>query len=825
MLDLRYALRLLGQHKVVTAVAVFSLALGIGANTALFSLIDAMLLRSLPVPNPEQLVLFTWEAPQSAMRDFPGGLTFDGNRTDPATGVTTWNSFPYRTYELFAANNDTLTDLFAFARIYRANVVADGDARVGDGQLVSGNYFAALGVRMAAGRPIVEADDTASAAPVAVLGYRYWQQRFALDPGVVGRTLAVNDVAVTVVGIAPPEFSGTLQVEDSPDIYLPLAKEPEIVVNPFGASALRTPNWWWLQIMGRSPAGVAHEQVAAQFGSLFAQSVAETRGDRGAEFAPRLGVVSGSQGLHSSRERYAPAIVILIGIMALVLLAACANAASLLLARAATRQREIATRMAVGASSGRVLRQLLTESVLLALLSGALGVLLASWGRELLLKWGPWSVQSEQLVTHVDWRVLGFAFAVSLVTGVLFGVAPALRAVRSGNEAVQMKAGASAGTHRSKLARSLLTGQVAMSVVLLVGAGLFAQTLWNLKRVDLGFDASNLLLFRVDPALNRYDAPRFLANIERMIERLSQVEGLRGVTIAQRPLVAGGLNFGARNGSDMQAAMPGPVRWNFFATLGVPIVAGRGFEAGDGPSGPKVAVVNETFARRYFPDENAVGKKVWGDFDVVGVVKDTRLRTLRGEIPPAVFTVHTQEPAGLMTFQARFDGDYAELIPAIREIARQVDPNLAVYDFTTLEELIERTQLTQERLFAGFATVFAAVALFLVCVGLYGVVSYNVARRTHEIGIRMAIGARAADVRAMVLRETLVVLVAGGVIGVVAALFATRQLASMLFGLASADPATIVGAVAVLGAVAALAGYLPARRASRIDPLTALRYE
>ena len=630
------------------------------------------------------------------MQNFPGGITFDGNRTDPVTGVTTWDSFSYRAFELLASNNETLADIFAFARIYRANIVAEDGARVADGQLVSGNYFSALGVRMAAGRPIVATDDAAAAAPVAVLGYRYWQQRFNLDPGVVGRSVKVNDVPVTVVGVAPPEFSGTLQVEDSPDIYLPLAKEPEIIITNLGGSAVQSPNRWWLQIMGRLRPETSPEQVRAQMAGIFAQSVAEIRGDNAAAtFAPRLSVVSGEQGLHSSRERYSQALAILVAIMALLLLIACTNVANLLLARAATRHREIATRMSVGATSARLVRQLLTESVLLAAIGGALGAVLAFWGKELLLRWGPWSIQSEQVVAYIDWGVLSFAIAVSLVTGILFGVAPALRAVRSGHEAALMKTSVASSTPRgSRLGKTLLVGQIAMSIVLLVGAGLFAQTLWNLKRVDLGFDPSNLLLFRVDPALNRYEPPRFVANLEQIVERLAQVEGLRDVTVAERALVASGGDFGSRGQSDIFAAQPGGVRWNFFETVGVPIVSGRSFTAQDDTLSPKVGVVNEAFVRQYFPDGTAIGSRVW-DLEVVGVVKDTKIRALRGEIPAAVFTPYTQERPGLMTFQARFTGDYTRLIPEIREIVRQVDPDLAVYDFTTQQELLEAPSSTR----------------------------------------------------------------------------------------------------------------------------------
>ena len=414
MRDLQYAIRLLLQQRAVTAVAVLSLALGIGANTALFSLIDAMLLRPLPVASPDELVLFNWSAPQSDMRNFPGGITFDGNRTDPETGVVTWDSFSYRTFELFRDNNEMLADVFAFARIYRANVVAGGEARVSDGQLVSGNYFGALGVRMAEGRPIAASDDIASAPAVAVLGYRYWRERFGMDSAVIGRSISVNNVPVTVIGVAPAQFSGTLQVEDSPDIYVPLAKEPEIIITSLGGSALQSPNRWWLQIMGRLRPGVTPEQVRAQFGGLFGQAVTEIAAQ---QFAPSLEVVAGSHGLHSSRERYSQALLILVGIMALVLLIACANVANLLLARSAARQREIATRLSVGATRGRVIRQLLTESLLLAVAGGTLGALFAYWGKDLLLRWGPWSVQPEQVLVHVDWRVLGFAAAVSVATG------------------------------------------------------------------------------------------------------------------------------------------------------------------------------------------------------------------------------------------------------------------------------------------------------------------------------------------------------------------------------------------------------------------------
>jgi predicted permease len=822
MQDLRYGIRLLFQHKAVTAVAILSLAVGIGANTALFSLVDAMLLKNLPVHNPEELVLFNWSAPQNSANDVPLNITYDGNWTDPVTGRTTWDSFSYQAFQEFKANAETLSAVFAFARIYRANIVAGRSAELGDGQLVSGGYFGALGVNSVVGRLIEDSDDRAAAAPVVVLGYQYWRRRFALDPDIVGQTLRVNNVALTVVGVTPPQFSGTLQVEDSPDIYVPMAAEP-LLVSPQGHSPLKNPDHFWLQIMGRLKTGASPEQVRGSMDAVYQHTVHEMPGNASGGFSPVLEVVSGEQGLQSSRQRYSRPLTILILIIGLVLLVACANVANLLLSRAASRRREIATRMSIGATRQRLVRQLLTESMLLAAIGGVVGAVLAYWGKDLLLRWGPWSVLPEQMNVAIDLRVLSFAVLVTAITGLLFGLAPALRSIRFGISATLVQNARTLSAVRSRLAKSLLVAQVAMSLVLFTGAAFFVQTLWKLRHIDVGFNAANLLLVRIDPSLNGYQPAKFIDTVEQIVERFGKITGVQAATVSNQGLVGDGGNYGSRVRAEMPSAILS-VRSNFFETVGVPLTLGRTFTTREDLTAPNVAMVNETFVRRNFPDANPLGKRVW-DLEIVGVVRDTKVRSLRAAIPPAVFLPYALDGPRRVTFQLRVAGNPSAFVPQIREVVRQVDPDLPVFDIQTLEDRITRTQLNQEKLFANFASAFGGVALFLVCVGLYGTTSYNVARRTHEIGIRVALGAGRSKVRAMVMREALFLVSIGVVLGLAGAVALTRRIESMLFGLTSHDPMTLAVATFVMVGIGTVAAYLPARRAFRIQPMAALRHE
>jgi predicted permease len=843
--DLRYAGRMLLKSKAFTAIAVLSLALGIGANTALFSLVDAVLLKTLPVKKPNELILFHW---LGGSRGLSRGI-MGSTKTDPVTGMRTSTSFSYLTFERIRDNNETLADVFAFAPLHQLNVNVDGQPEIANGQFVSGGYYPGLGVRAVIGRTLTPDDDQAGATPVAVISHRYWQRRFSLDPEAVGKTVNVNNVAFTIIGVTPPEFLGASQVGWSPDLSIPFSTQQQ--VSPHEPS-LNGPWFWWLQIMGRLNPRVTEEQAAASFESVFQQSAQEGWTAAMTRFPPQgqtqnpaprdvpmLRAGSGSQGLTELRAAYSQPLSILMAIVGFVLLIACANVANLLLARAATRQKEIAVRLAIGASRWRLIRQLLTESVLLAILGGAVGVLFAYWGKDLLLSLRPWGGGALGLELKLDLRVLGFTFAVSLATGLLFGLAPALRATRVDlTSALKDNARSLTGGSRSLLTKSLIVVQVAMSLVLLVGAGLFVRTLRNLQNVDLGFNRENLLLFNVEPGLNGYDRPQMAQLYRRMTERLEGVPGVRSATVSLIPLLSGQAQT---RGIVVQGHTPQPgaedeakvntVGASFFETMEMPILLGRGLSTRDEETAPKVAVINKLMAHKYFGDENPLGRRFGfggpetaGQIEIVGVTRDAKYTDMRSETQPTIYLPYLQSIPRHATFIVRTSGNASAVTASVREAVREVDSNLPLFGVTTQSEQADES-LAQERMFATLSSFFGVVALLLACIGLYGVMSYGVARRTNEIGIRMALGASAPRVTLMVMRETMIVVVTGVVLGLGAAVATTRLIAAMLFGLAPTDPVTISFAILVMIGVAALAGYLPARRASKVDPMVALRYE
>jgi predicted permease len=826
--DLRYGARMLLKTKGLTAVAVLSLALGIGANTALFSMMDAMMLRLLPVKDPEQLVLFNWS---TQMQAIPWALDGDSMmQRDPKTGFRTATSFLSSTFAAFRMRHETLADVFGFARLSQLNIVAEGNAEIAKGQLVSGNYFSVLGVNAARGRIIVDEDDRETAPPVAVISHRYWERRFELDRSIIGKQIVVNNIDMTVVGVAPSGFSGTLQVNDRPDIYIPLTLEPRIRPQ----TAYLHSQAWWIQIMGRMKLGATADQVRGNLSGIFEQTALDAwkaSGAPGPIDIPRFSIVSGSQGLNDYRVSFSRPLWILTALMGLVLLIASANVANLLLARATARQKEFATRFAMGAGRLRILRQLLTESVLLAAAGGGLGAIFAYWGKDLLILWGPWSDTagdgSAFIDARLDLRVLAFTAAISLLTGVLFGLAPALRGLKVDLAPAMGGGSRSFSPVRSRLGRSLLVVQVAMSVTLLIAAALFVQTLWNLQRVDRGFNPDRLLLLRFDPRLNNYTIDQVANVVDRVLERVLSLPGVRAASASNRTLASGGGNFGSRpnrdgSRSEIRAAFM-PVGPNFFETMELPILRGRGLTRFDGPNAPRVTVIKETLARRYFDGTDPIGREVMG-MDVVGVVRDAKIRNLREETWPTVYVSYLQDPPRQMTFEVRTVGDPSALVPSIRQIVHDVDPNLPLYEIKTQQEQIEQTMM-QERLFATFASAFGAIAMLLVSVGLYGLMSYSVARRTQELGIRMALGAKRTRIFGLVMGETLFLVFAGVGLGLAAALTLARTISSMLFGLEPNDPLTVSVAVGLIVAVALMAGYLPARRAARVDPMVALRYE
>jgi predicted permease len=862
--DLRYGARMLLKQKGLTAIAALSLALGIGANTALFSVVDAMLLKKLPVREPESLVLFGSRAP----REFSVGSYTGNSGRDPVTGERIMTSFAYQSFARFREQPGALSDVVAFGNV-GLNVSADGQADVASGQAVSGNYYAGLGVQAMIGRTINADDDKASASPVATLSYRYWQRRFSGDAAVVGKQINLNNVAFTIIGVTPPGFDGAMQAGSTQDVTIPIAWEPQMYVDR-ERSNMSGAGVWWLRIMGRLKPGATPEQARAQLDGVFRQSVLEHRTARQAQAQaqggspikaleskdfPRLTMESGSQGEMNMRRFYAPSLYMLLGVVGLVLLIACANVANLLLTRAASRRKEIGVRLALGASRWRLIRQLLTESVLLSGLGGTLGVLFAVWIRDGLLAVDDWGGSGMRaLDPRLDWRVLGFTLALSLLTGVIFGIAPAWRATKV-DLAPSLKdttRGSSAAS-RSLLSRSLVVIQVALSLLLLVGAGLFLRTLLNLQRVEPGFNTRNLLLFGVQPGLIGYKDEKLAQLYQQMFDRIEAVPGVQGVTFSRMPLLAQGSSSSGVFLRDALSVAPDSegrirpsgdgyrhnVRENFFELMEIPLLAGRAFNSLDDAISARVVVVNQTFANKYFPNENPIGKRFTfdpkkpDDIEIVGLVKDAKYTRQRDDIPPTVYSNWRQDLRSMSgaTFEVRTAGDPNASIAAIRKAMSDVDGNLPLNNIKTQVQQADET-LRMERLFAKLLSLFGLLAQQLASIGLYGVMAYSVSQRTNEIGIRMALGADRRDVLMMILRQGMTLTVFGVMLGLAGAYVLTRYLESkmnltnsMLYGVNPSDPATY-GAIAVLlTLVAFLACFIPARRATRVDPMVALRVE
>jgi predicted permease len=838
--DLRHAIRMLAGAKGWTAVIVLSLALGIGANTALFSLVNGLLLTKLPVKDPDTLVRFRYVGANDAVTDSSDYGFRNGGRT----------TFSYPMFQQFVADNRTMSDLFACAPLGRVNVVVDGHAEIARAFISSGNYYRLLGVAARLGRTILPDDDRPAAPAVAVISSPYWHSRFGTDPSIVGKTIDVNSRPVTIVGVLPPDFTGVQQpVAEPPDISFPLWLDPQLEVFPQkGPPRLAQATTWWLQVMGRLRPGVSAEQVQGNLEGVFqhtARAAMEsylkslpedersTAVNRSRSQIPRLQVEDGSRGLYDVNPRELRSVTILSVVVALVLLLVCANVANLLLSRAASRQKELSVRLSLGATRARLIRQLLTESLLLAFAGGGLGILVGYWGRQLLP--GP-----ATQMPAVDWRIVAFLLGVTVLAGVIFGLAPALRGAGMNVNAALKENGRSVIATRSVLGKSLLVAQVAISLVLLVGAGLFLRTLHNLRQVDVGFNPRNLVLFRVSPQLNRYDETRMAQLYTQMFERIGAVPGVKGVTMSLPALLSGSVNStdiyvqgrvyptgGERLDVEMYRLVVGP---DFFKVMEIPLLSGRTFTAHDTDTSSKVVIINDAAARKFFPGENPLGRRVGNslektsEFEIVGLVRDVRYNSVREPAPPTMYVPYRQARLGNAVFEVRAGDHAAASVGAVREAIRQIDPNLPLMDVSTQLEQIER-RFAQEKVFAQAYTLFGAIALLIASVGLFGLMSYSVARRTNEIGIRMALGAQRHDVLTMVMRESMLLVVAGVVIGIAAAAAASRLVGTLLFGLPATDLPTVGAAILVMIVVSALAGYLPARRAAHVDPMVALRYE
>ena len=859
--DLRYGFRMMLKQKGVTAVALLSLALGIGANTALFSIVDAMLLKMLPVKEPERLVLFRSMAP----KEFSVGSYNGSSNDDPATGQRVMTSFAYQSYQRLREQQGPMSDIFAFGNV-GLNVGADGQADVARGQAVSGNYFSALRVRPALGRLLTDEDDKAGVTPVAVLSHRYWQKRFGSDSSIVGKQINLNNVAFTVVGVSAEGFDGAMGVGTTQDVSIPIALEPQLYAD--NKRSYLTGNVWWLRIMGRLKPGATTEQAQAQLENAFHQSVVEHRAARQAAAKasggnaindldpkqyPRLFADPGGQGEMHRRRYYAPSLYLLLGVVGLVLLIACANVANLLLSRAAGRQKEIGLRIALGASRWRLIRQLLTESVLLSVLGGILGIIFAVWIKDGVLAVSLWGGRGmSSLEPRLDWRVLGFTLGLSLLTGIVFGVAPAWRSTRVDLTPTLKDSGrGSSAVHRSLLSRGLVVVQVALSLLLLVGAGLFVRTLLNLQRVDPGFNTQNLLLFEVQPGLIGYKDEKLRSVYHQISERLETVPGVQAVTFSRVPLLSQSsssssvfLREALSVTPDSEGRIPPSgesyrhtVRENFLDAMGIPLLYGRTFRPEDNTTSPKVVVVNQTFANKFFPNQNAIGKRFTYDtskpdeLEIIGVARDAKYARQRDDVPPTVYGSFRQErPMSSAVFEVRTAGDPTATVASVRSVVRDIDANLPLMSIMTQVEQADET-LRMERLFAKLLTLFALLAQQLAAIGLFGVLAYTVSQRTHEIGIRMALGANRASVLRMIVWQGMVLATLGVILGLVGAYVLTKYLESwvslsqMLFGVKVSDPLTYGVIALLLMLVALIACYIPARRATKVDPLIALRYE
>jgi predicted permease len=833
MRNLRLAFRTLARTPFVSLVAVLSLALGLGANSAIFSLFNQILLRPLPVPDPQALVNLGAPGPKSGSNSC--------NQSGDCEQI-----FSYPMFRDLERAQTSFTGIAAH-RNFGVNVAFGGQTESGRGIMVSGSYFPVLGIQPAVGRLFTPDDDrTPGAHQLVVLSHDYWRRRFQEDPGVVGQTLIVNGHGMTIVGVTPRGFEGTT-LSIRPAVFVPISMRGVLLPSPSGPG-FENRRAYWAYLFARLKPGVTIDAARVALNGAYRPIINDVEAplQQGmsdqtlARFRQKTVTVEpgarGQSDIH--REARAP-LVILFAVTGTVLLIACANIANLLLARGAGRAAEMAVRLSVGASRGQLVRQLLTESVLLALLGAAFGILVAKWTLDTIASIVP--PEGAALVTfRLDPAMLGFAAVAALVTGVLFGLFPALHSTNPAL-AVTLKnqAGQPSGAKAAKRFRATLaTVQIAMSMALLVPAGLFAKSLFNVSRVELGLKSDHLVTFSLSPALNGYDGERSRALFEQLDEKLTALPGVSDAVFAMVPLLAGD-NW--NNSVQVEGFDAGPdtntsssfnaVSAGFFRALGMPLVQGREFTPGDGAGAPKIAIVNQAFTRKFNLGADAIGKRMRQsregplDMEIVGVIQDAKYSDVKAAIVAQYFMPFPQsDQPGSANFYVRSALPPEQLLTAVPGVVKALDPNLPVDDLKTMERQIEENVFL-DRMISVLSTAFAFLATLLAAVGLYGVLAYTVAQRTREFGLRMALGANAGKVRGLVLRQVAVMAVIGGLAGLAAAVAIGRAAQSLLFEIAGYDPLVLVASVAVLSVATLAAGYLPALRASRIDPMTALRYE
>ncbi len=936
-MDVRYAWRMLGRAKGFAIVAILMLALGIGANTAIFSLIDAVLLKSLPVEKPSQLMLLQWSARKSPkihgyMSSGDCGMMLHFGAANP-TGC----SFSEPMFREIA-RRDLFSNVTAFANAGRLDLTGNGAAKIIDGQLVSGDFFRTLGINAALGRTFEPSDDSPSAAAVTVLNYGYWQSAFGGARSVIGRTIQLNNVPFTIVGVAEQRFAG-ITPGSGYDLWIPLADAQRISDPITWANRQADPTFWWLTVVGRLKPGTQLAQTQAEVGGVFRNEMLHgsvplfnaggpgggpprggpvrqmmfggpppsggapapgfggphrimgggappPKGAKGMRILPPPGpgptmakrapaaesagsaqtlatpadnpaitLIPAQTGLVGARRRFIDPLYLLMLAVGIILLIACANVAGLMLARSAARHKELAVRLALGARRARIVRQLFTESVLLSVLGGIVGIVFAYWGAHAIVSF----VSSNQprplgFATGIDLRMLGFTAAVSLLTGILFGIAPAFRSTRVDlTPTLKEGEGSSAGLSRGRgkwfsLGNVLVVAQVALAVVVLVGAGLLVRTLENLRSINPGFDSRNLVNFSLDPSLAGYKDTQLDAFYRDLQSRLAATPGVMSVGYSMMPLLSNGLMVtgfhwpGTPQDRQSNADVL-PVGPDFFRTMQIPLLLGRTFREPDyevaaanrepnQSAAPTPVIVNQAFVEKYVGKSNPLGIRFGesaGDeyspkssgYEIIGVVGDAKYNDLRREIHATMYQPQIRMQA---TFEVRTAADPTAIVPTIRKVVAEINADLPLFNVTAESQQIDRL-LFQERLVARLAGFFGLLALILACIGLYGLLSYEVSRRTREIGIRMALGAQPEGVLRLVLRQGIALAAVGAVVGIGVALSVTRYLASMLYGVQPKDPLTLAAVTALLIGIAVAACYIPARRATRVDPITALRYE
>jgi len=831
--DARFGWRMLAKNPGFTAVAVLTLALGIGANTAIFSLVNAVMLQSLPVRHPEQLVVPRWSAhtwPQNIGTSSFGDCS-DRGRPGSNSGLC---SFSYPMFKELRAEKDLFSSVAAFAGPAQLDLSGNGPASMARGELVSGDYFQTLGVSAALGRTLASSDEQPGAGPVVVLNYGYWQSAFGGASGAIGKTIHLNGVAFTVVGVTDPNFS-RLTPGESLDMWLPFTQLVPLGLN-WGSGSNDARNWW-LTLVGRMKPGMPLAQAEAAVSLLFRNQT--LHGEKPAlkeSDDPKVTLLPAQKRLAGIRADFGEPLYLLMAAVGIVLLIACANVAGLILARSTARQKEIAVRLALGAGRGRVIQQLLTESVLLSVAGAALGVILAYWGASgLAAFFAANAYHPLKIDLQPDWTVLAFTIAVALLTGIGFGLAPALRGTRI-NIAPALKENSGSlsattyvGSRRFGLGSLLVVTQVSLSMVVLIGAGLFVRTLEKLRSTKPGFDTRNILLFSINPTLAGYKKENIQNVYDELERRLLTLPGVVNASYSSDTLLDGGLwtsgvHFEGQNDNstaETQMLATGP---DFFETMRIPLVEGRTLSSADLRSTQPVAVVNQAFVRKFLESRNPIGfhfKHGTQDREIVGVVANTKYDNLRKQDAP---TAYIPLKNGEVTFLLRSAVSPSALVPAVRRIVSEVDNNLPVYGVRTQSQTIDRL-LFNERLVARLSSLFGVLALVLTCIGLYGLLSYEVSRRTREIGIRAALGAQQRDVLSMILGQGFLLVLLGVLVGIGAALGVTRYLQSLLFGVRPTDPITYLAVCVMLGFVALLACYIPARRATRVDPMVALRDE